>query len=1257
MQKTHFEWQIESLKSVIQYIKLNSSVLPNDYNGLDLISKQYFSMYGLVDKKGLEVMNPLFSIFKMSPEILLYYAKSYPLPDESIMKAVDDNLLWNPSPTIVDFNYDPELKRTLECDLRYLINQRLDKFDENDINHQINKKLFENLAFQGRWAGFWTELASLLFHVDTISESNALKNVDFFTKTDTFRVASDLQTVRTVMYIVKRWNQFPFYHRKKQFVISSKYGSTATTCIVPLLYSLMELSKEEKMFNNVQDLLVQTICERVTYAYVSFESIALKNKSKYSKLLKQVTKSLTSSVKVTYSDGVESAITVKNYPEIFFECEADSAITEEDIPSYLKSYIKKLGTIKDSDVQSETARWLLMWLISAGNPGIYFRTSLLLEYEKSVGPQIHETPIVPRMIDYVQEGVLRFNVAMSTERCAPELKYVIDTFNEWLDKSLNVLVNCEEHFVSILTSNSQGIKVDPKSIVVNNLPDVIQNITSVKQKRIAGFTYDREPYEQYSSFITELLTNGKCAIRFQNNRRARIVEIVPNVDQTAWQLILMIFEALKEKDERIAVGKQQGSIIDMKVQMYATGQLNTVSLFSDISGADASVQPFIGTLFALLLAQKIVANNYGDSKYFSCSSKKFVSPTTGKVWDIPALAVCLLTVIATRDQKNYILRDPITSVDLKIKPAIFESGRYDTSAQHTMMFTLLHQKSYSEYLSDYSDKPQWQVKAYKFGDDSLEIAKSNFQVMDFKSLEKYQLQSIKDMKGLGFKMEAAVSTYISDFLQQMAFNGRVVPKSARSSIYCDERQDTANRDVLDRLDVVANVITAAAQRGYAPENIITNIWVIWSLIRHIKWHDTPGKLAGRFKDLYNDSIKLFSYPFTLMFFPPYNVPNPNLLFEDIYLPRSSFLRTVGNSKLVWMINKIVTDIEWKALCKLPVENPISLYLLVQPRLESLGVLSAMIIHAYQRNQKLSKERSKMLQSEIEQMADILGEYQNPYRKQTSLYAVKGLKELGLEVPESITYYYQPIARIKDMFSSVLESDVDATRLTSNFFYHMNRFCEKVPLDIKKSISIAGVFFGFDENREIPGYQIYSKFPVLPGYRLNGEYDRALRVLGSPLIDDPKTSKFLSSMSKYGNSFPIETAIHYGMKALHIGHDALLLYMDAVGIPENYREQFEQLLLSQETVPLQQFYTSGFNKSEMFGISGNAQNLTDLISLPGWYPGSMLQSTTIILRDFILYNLPYQRMNAYVCAYSNDSMQIVAHTFLKRYNKSIKQDIE
>lgn len=189
-------------------------------------------MYGLVDKKGLEVMNPVFSIFKMSPEILLYYAKNYPLPDESIMKAVDDNLLWNPSPTIVDFNYDPELKRTLECDLRYLINQRLDKFDEDDINHQINKKLFENLAFQGRWAGFWTELASLLFHVDTISESNALKNVDFLIKTDSFRVASDLQTVRTVMYIVKRWNQFPFYHRKKQFVISSKYGSTATTCIV-----------------------------------------------------------------------------------------------------------------------------------------------------------------------------------------------------------------------------------------------------------------------------------------------------------------------------------------------------------------------------------------------------------------------------------------------------------------------------------------------------------------------------------------------------------------------------------------------------------------------------------------------------------------------------------------------------------------------------------------------------------------------------------------------------------------------------------------------------------------------------------------------------------------------------------------------------------------------------------------------------------------------------------------------------------------
>lgn len=83
--------------------------------------------------------------------------------------------------------------------------------------------------------------------------------------------------------------------------------------------------------------------------------------------------------------------------------------------------------------------------------------------------------------------------------------------------------------------------------MVGELPEVLRNINSIKQKRIAAFTFDRGPFESYSTFKRKLLDDGVCTIRFQNDRRARIVEIVPNQDQVAWVLVLMIFEALKKK--------------------------------------------------------------------------------------------------------------------------------------------------------------------------------------------------------------------------------------------------------------------------------------------------------------------------------------------------------------------------------------------------------------------------------------------------------------------------------------------------------------------------------------------------------------------------------------------------------------------------------------------------------------------------------------------------------------------------------------
>nr|QPG92977.1 hypothetical protein [Skokie reo-like virus] len=1166
----------------------------------------------LIDKVGLA--------YRMFPEILLEIAKVWKKPPDKIARYIDSGGMFATCKD-ASFKYDPITQRTLPSDIRYMYNENLHDLGKGGLESKLNMSLFHKLGGQGRWGNIWMEILSATLYMDDVTEELALGRLGFFSCRNEPRGPMDLLTIQTIMYILRRWNNFPFFVTPRGVVVNPKFTGECSTCVLPLLYSLLELSSEERMFNTVDVLTEVMIMERLSAAKTSFESHMLNNKGTYPSFIPLITTQLSKSIKIRYSGWQEIVTELENVDEYIPN---GSGIDVQGLERKCKSDHQELWKLinrmreLDSAERTETARWLIMWCLSAGNPGIYYRTSLVLEYEKSVGAQIHEVIQTPKRKSLYLDQGLEMTLQYDWESISGPLKFIHDRYAAEVEKIVPKLRNMEEYYVSLLTSNSQGQKVDPRDVVVENVPEVLRAMNSVKQKRIAAFTFNRDPYESYIEFKKSLMRDGICTIRFQNDRRARIVEIVPNQDQIGWAVVLAVFEEIKKNDVRMAVGKQKGSVYDMMYQLEATGDGSAVVIYSDVSGADASTQPFLATLFGQIIAEELIKHSHTDHRYFACHTEEVIDTNMSR-HIIPALGRALLAVINTRAQKNYLLKDPITNVSMKIKPAIFESGRYDTSAQHTTMYTYAHEYTYNQYKNT---GPKWQISARKFGDDSIEIARSISNVPDFNDLDEYIRMSSEDMKKLGFKIEINASRFYGDFLQQSALNGRVVPKSARSSIYTDERQNSTNRDVIDRIGIVANVVNAAAQRGYAPENLMSLTKQAWAIIRHERFRsDHLLKMRG-FR-LWPE-IKMFSYPMTLIFFPPMNTQNPNLLIDGVYLPRSSHLRTVGNSKLVWIINKLTSDIEKTMLLTFREDGKyVSAYSLLKDRLETLGIRQALILQAYSRSGSLSKTREELLEKEIYQMAERLGEYKNQRKRMKSLQAIGMLKTMGIQVPDSISYYHRPITRIKDLFASVSESVIEAEYLNDQLILYLNRYSKISPRDIRLSVEVAALHIKYSgEQMEL--FDICEKYPLLPGYRSESDWGRALRMMGHPIFSRGRVGKIFGTYSKYGNSFPLDLAIKKGVEALAHSEVAFGLFVDAIDIPEQHKTEFKNLVMSSDVIAVNDYYNSGFQQAELFGINGLFDPSQTLINFSDIVPNSIQNQMRVMVRDFLLYDLPHAK---------------------------------
>nr|APG79173.1 RNA-dependent RNA polymerase [Hubei diptera virus 20] len=1233
----------------------------------DLISYNLCAQSAIINDKVIQdYFTDIFPLIKSYPELVLDLASLVPDPPSEIASCLNHKNLTHPSESVVEdaFVYSPIHEIVLDVKQRYLINMpghvirtylNGDKDKMPSYNHRVNSELFLQLSNQSRWNNIWVQIAASIFYVDNSSPAKGLQNT-ILEVSNVRRYGRELLTIQTICYLLKQWKMLPFTVRPDGKLDISDSNTSWTTSMIPLIYSLLELSKEEKGNNVTPDFLIPIIKYRIKAAHESFETYTLDHKGVYSSLFKLISMNLHSYARYTYSRNMEQQNLTyhEGNVERFINEEEKQKILklglEKADPEFFKvfqSYLMKLN--KGSPTQNtELARFLMNVLIIMGNAGIYYKTSLVLEKVQSVESQTLGPLHFPKPTHHIVTNDIKIDFKTNWKSGSPIFKIIEEQYRKDATSVLQVLdeTNLQEWFYTLLTNRSQGFKVDVDTFAskLNIQEELIKELRNVGQVRIAAFLLDNDTFSVMDKFVDQLRQDGICTIRFQNNRRARIVEIVPNVDQTAYAIVLAIFEELKAVKEEIAVGKQIGGVVDMSLQLRITGLDKGVSIFSDVKAMDAHTQPDVAVMFLKILSEIISDNNTGPSNYFPFKTMPChvehkedggLDSSVVEQIKIPSLSQILLFVAANRLNKKYSLKDSIFNCTIQINPTIFESGRFDTSAQHTKLLAYVANHVYDHIkrvLPNLVGKYLYGFR--KFGDDSYEFLENS--ALDKNQLDDliHQIITLTDesLFQVGLKTETELSAYYGDFLQQLALCGIVVPKSPRSSIYTDERSALVTRDVVDLITNLSNIITASAQRTYSPENVIPIVRTIWAINRVFRL--MPSKQMSVCDDLL-PYIKQFGnayyleYPYIMISLPPLNFPNQTFEFSNgLVLPRSSNLRTVGDCKLNYLWNELFSVEDRKKLFVVKSNligdgTLIGVYEFFVNHTRSTHILPSLLLYKFNRSQTLSKKRYEKLEDPIMKMAKIGSNYFNQTMLTLSFTAAANLRSTyGITLPDNLYYYMKPIEQLKDLFHTRSETGDEAVILNDAFIEFTNRNFKNVPKDIKDKIINTCIFWEKTELRCTNYYDEEPNLPIMPGYNIQSDYFQIIQVVGNALRNAQRQNRALVSFTtRYGGSYNMEAILKYGTKArladINGSGMAFKMFLDAMQLPSRMRDAVIQLFKSDEVLLLHDLYSSGFQPEQMFAISDSVKNIPNFIHHKIRLPPSAVGIINVMYRDYLL----------------------------------------
>jgi len=663
----------------------------------------------------------------------------------------------------------------------------------------------------------------------------------------------------------------------------------------------------------------------------------------------------------------------------------------------------------------------------------------------------------------------------------------------------------------------------------------------------------------------------------------------------------------------------------MHHQLFASGNARIINNASDVASMDASTQPSVYKMFSQLFIEWIQENKIQSGKYFAAGDEEVdIVDERGaflKKVKISGLAKTMLYITNTKNNgKNFKLKDGYFAPMLEIANTFFASGQFNTTGQHTTLLSIIGKLMARDFKALYPGIPV-DLDSKAFGDDSMRrmlfnrpVEEENTYVQELVRLEK------KYLRAFGFKTEIFISRMYTDFLQQAAVCGIQVPKSARVSLYCDERGETKSRDPIAVVKVMRNVFLNASQRFNSIENIISLLNGVWMCIKtvYLRAGDMDTFRQSYWQELvyqYLDRVILV-IPWITFYLPPINQPNPTLETNDgsRLLITRAYTSIMGDVGWIWLLNGCLTNEDWAMLFDVGssqsdlketgltllgadyVQRPLNQFIKTKLYIEFKMFLAIHFLD-YSRAATLSKHRKEAVQDTINLLGLKSDSYRSKNHVEISKMSAQILKnEFGITVPKRITYYGQSETRIEQAITALDETSNELPLLDEDIVDYLLRVNPALSKENQNKVDKYAIRYNFNPYKEFqfpPSVNFTFELPTVPGYRLDSDFGKLLLYTGTSLTTGgllTKASQF-SSSTKTNQKFDYEAAVEFALKARAKGREAENLYRQVLHLSPAEQKELDNAINNLGTIATSYEYSSQFNPNSYFMISG----LTNLFS--------------------------------------------------------------
>lgn len=1235
---------------------------------------------------------------------------------------------------ISDFNLKPTLKLAVNPKIRYLPNWNIKNVYKKLMSYKDNKldvkgdsevqvlsgvtAMFSRLSVQHRFGSYESHILSCFLMKQKLAEADIFINLpDDIPKTKRLKRGIDTVCWQYLKQIILHYNGIPFYPKKydaarvpSMFDIGIELISEKpiSCCLPGVLHGLLNGIVSE-ILGDLSTTTARIYAKHlVSCAGTSVYQTQLKYKSdsrvwvklaydligyvlvnKFSSTMRPIEQS------VEYVDGEfwandeeknDLLKTVNRLPPYFKNFAQSQLLYVKKRSLFTKSLYRRFENCTDSVEKStleqelitecskstEYLRWLTLTVTVISNFSLYNKTSLLLEYEKSISTKQNVALIDPKVKIALKTGDTVSIPLVYDWKNTKVLSELSDLFDElWqphLISNFNKIRNFEERFVTFLTNKSGGIKSEE--------PGLSKALQGISNARIISFALNRSSYSNEYKFMQMLQSKGKCAIRFQIDRRARVIVIVPNAVQTNEVFLLIAFNSIKSDPNlgsKIAVGKQIGNLLDASVQLVESGDINSVKNSGDMKGMDAHTVPSITKFLRYKLIETMSRlDPTGKSvNYFFSSDKEY---TLSEVHDdLTSSEFSVLTNTYNRFLRGIVvhsakcmnnlysltmhLEDNFFAEGMDVSDQTFQSGFFGTSAQHTLLLTLLMIKLERTFFSTL-DNNKIKLVHKIMGDDLFEVIKNGCLYQDVAKL--WLSKRDHALQQINYEQDLGLSRIYGCFLQQAALLGVYVPFPARISLFCDERSETLNRHPLDVIKIILDLLGAKSQRSYGIDNAVSIGYAIWNAHRTSRYitsvqnikvlsnlSDTKLKTCENIVNIIDSNgVCRLLYPFVLIMCRPIGWPMLSFKMKIAgidMLFRQKAITSLSGDGPIMLVNQMfftnaavhMFDIrEFKGDDDVIVKLRAVKDFINWDDRHDWGFTLSEYLMEFKRLRHLTETRKDELgPGNIEVMVSNLNRYLDYQKIVDSQKSTEILEKSKIRIPYSMLYINHNRTKVEQSLTVKSEKLEERTLLDSLFFKHIQRYSvvptnrETLQLHTLTAVRLRVRDYEIEKQNEMlitPSLDslLNSRLPIMPGYHINSSYSRLLRYTTLPELNDSHLSGIIGEITgRLGASLDVEAAVEFGA---HVRHKDPSLVRDAgiaIGIPQSFLDKYEALVTNFSNENFNLKYHSVFNNVRHFCVSANL----DKFEKHGFYSDPLLDMSMfktvvkfnrIFIRDFI-----------------------------------------